>query len=308
MKISIVIPSFKRLADLNRALLALCQQERAVDEVLVVSRVTDLPTQELALSFVDKLPVKVVLVRMPGVVEAYNSGIESATGEIIAFQDDDAAAHADWLRRIEDAFQRDGSLAGIGGRDRIIRHPQIEPELRYRVGVVFGGFRVVGNHHCGTGSARPVDTLKAVNMAFRRSFIQGNRLDNRLRGTGAQVHCELKFCLDLRKQGKRLVYDPSILVDHFVAARHDEDQRDSFNALAYENAMHNLTYTLLCFLSPLGKFLMLCDALFFGMGTAYFGVAQSLRYLPRIGTLSFRKLGASWRGVFAGLHTWLRSR
>lgn len=304
MKITVVIPSYKRLVDLNRALVALCAQQRAADEVLVISRESDEPTHELAQRFAGRLPLRLELVQKPGVVEAYNRGLDAATGDIISFQDDDAAAQPDWLLRIEQAFQKDPLLAGIGGRDHIIREPQVEPAPKKVVGVIRWGFRVTGNQHCGTGPLRPVDVMKAVNMSVRRSAVGCHRLDPRLRGTGAQVHCEMKFCLDLRAAGNKLAYDPAIVVDHYVAERHDEDQRDNFNAIAYENAIHNLTYALFTYLSPAGRLLLLLDALFFGMGTAFFGILQSLRYLPRIGTLSFRKLGASWRGVFAGIRTW----
>lgn len=307
MKISVIIPSYKRPVDLNRALVALCAQERKADEVLVIARHGDAATHVLANSFAGKLPVKLQLVELPGVVAAYNRGLDAASGDIIAFQDDDAAAHPDWLRLIEKAFELDPALAGVGGRDHIIRVPQTEPAAKKVVGVLRWGFRVIGNHHCGVGPARPVDVLKAVNLAFRRSSISGHRFDPHLSGTGAQAHCEMKFCLDIRAEMKKLVYDPTILVDHYVATRHDEDQRNSFNALAYQNAIHNLTYTLLSHLSAVGKCLLLFDALLIGVGTAYFGVLQSLRYLPRIGMLSFRKLGASWRGTFAGVRSWRES-
>jgi glycosyltransferase involved in cell wall biosynthesis len=308
MKISVVIPSYKRPDDLNRALLALCGQERKADEILIIARDTDAPTRELANSFRDRLPVRIELVHQSGVVEAYNCGLENASGEIIVFQDDDAAAHRDWLRKIEQAFISDPTMAGIGGRDQIIRKPQCTLVLKEMVGIIRWGFRVIGNHHCGAGAARPVDVLKAVNMAFRRTAIGRIRMDQELRGTGAQVHCEMKFCLDLRAADKRLFYDPAILVDHYVADRHDEDQRNSFSPMAYENAIHNLTYALLSYLSPAGKILLLLDALFCGVGTSYFGVLQSLRYLPHDGTISFQKLAASWRGVFAGINTWRKKR
>jgi len=133
------------------------------------------------------------------------------------------------------------------------------------------------------------------------------RMDRRLRGNGAQWHCELKFCLELRKQGKRLAYDPSIVVDHFVAPRHDEDKRGGFSPLTYENEIHNLTLTLLEYLSPVGRWVMLPYALASGIGTSYFGFLQALRFWPKTGSATWPKLAASARGLHAGWETWRQS-
>jgi hypothetical protein len=146
--------------------------------------------------------------------------------------------------------------------------------------------------------------MKAVNMSLRVNALGQLRMDRRLRGTGAQWHCEMKLCLDLRAQGKRLAYDPSIVVDHFASARYDEDQRDSFVPLAYENEIHNLTLTLLEYLRPVGRMILLPYALAVGVGTSYFGVLQGLRYWPKIGNVAWRKVAASARGVRAGWKTW----
>ncbi len=62
-------------------------------------------------------PPRVVLVREPGVVAAYNRGLDTATGDVVCFTDDDAAPHADWIERIERAFGEDAALGGMGGRD-----------------------------------------------------------------------------------------------------------------------------------------------------------------------------------------------
>ncbi len=80
----------------------------------------------------------------------------------------------------------------------------------------------------------------------RRSLasLEGLTFDERLRGGGAQVHWELAFFLVLGRKGT-ILYDPSILVDHFPAIRHDADQRDSFSALASRDAAFNETLVLL---------------------------------------------------------------
>src|SRR3954462_4455264 len=115
MRLSVVVPSYGRPEVLAHCLAALDAQERAPDEVLVVSRRGDDATQEVVTEHPAPLATKLVLVDTPGLVAAPNAGLEQAHGDVIAFTDDDARPHPDWLERIEQAFLADASLGGIGG-------------------------------------------------------------------------------------------------------------------------------------------------------------------------------------------------
>jgi cellulose synthase/poly-beta-1,6-N-acetylglucosamine synthase-like glycosyltransferase len=115
-----------------------------------------------------------------------NAGLDAACGDIIAFTDDDAAPHTDWLERIEAHFLSDTNIGGVGGRDWVYHGTQLEEGEREVVGQVQWFGRVIGEHHLGVGEAREVDVLKGVNMSFRRSAI-GNALrsaDARYRSPG----------------------------------------------------------------------------------------------------------------------------
>jgi glycosyltransferase involved in cell wall biosynthesis len=103
----------------------------------------------------------------------------------------------------------------------------------------------VGEHHRGDGPPRDVDVLKGVNMAVRRSALGEIRLDERLRGSGAQAHWELGLCLAIGRAGWRVVYDPTVAVDHYPAARLGGDPRDGHTPQALADDVHNETYALL---------------------------------------------------------------
>jgi GT2 family glycosyltransferase len=277
-----------------------------VDEVIVVAREDDAATHEAVQDFFSLLPLKLEIVERPGMVEAVNRALDTAEGDVIALTDDDAAPHKDWTAKIAAIFEDEPDLAGLGGRDRIHREngPWDEGAAPV-VGIVRWYGRVFGYHHLGSGPRRDVDCLKGVNMSFRRAALGGLRMDERLRGNGAQCHCDLKLCLELRGQGKRLAYDPSILVDHFPAQRYDEDQRASFNVIAYENQIYNMTLALLEYLRPLGRTMLLSYALLIGLGNGYCGLLKGLLYCPRIGIrLAEEKTAASARGIFAAWKTW----
>lgn len=164
---------------------------------------------------------------------------------------------------------------------------------------------MIGDHHLGVGQAREVDILKGVNMSFRRSAVGDLRFDQRMLGTGAQVHFEVAFCLTLKRQGWMLIYDPAIVVDHYLAQRFDEDQRHQFNAIAFFNEVHNETVALLEHLSPLQRLAFFIWATLIGTRRA-FGLLQWLRYLPREGTLASKKWIASIQGRWQGWLTWRR--
>ncbi len=304
LKISVVIPSYCRPKDLARCLDALKKQKRPADEVLVVVRDTDTETWTFVQTFNPEfLPLRTATVSVSGVVAAMNVGMDAACGDIIAFTDDDAAPHTDWLERIEAHFLSDSNIGGVGGRDWVYHGTQLEEGEREVVGQVQWFGRVIGEHHLGAGEAREVDVLKGVNMSFRRSAIGQMHFDPRMRGTGAQVHFELAFSLALKRAGWKLIYDPKVAVNHYPAQRFDEDQRNRFNDLALLNAIHNETLVLLEHLPPTRRAVFLLWAVLVGTRESL-GLVQYIRFLPGEGLLAGQKLLASWRGRWQGWWSW----
>lgn len=302
MRITVFIPTYQRSKDLKRCLEALQKQARPADEVLVIVRDIDAETWIFLKAFNPSLlPLSTVTVSVPGVVAAMNAGLDAAQGDIIATTDDDAAPRPDWLARIEAYFLSDSQLGGVGGRDW-----QPEEGAREVVGQVQWFGRVIGNHHLGVGSPQEVDVLKGVNMSYRRTAIQGLHFDERVRGTGAQVHFELAFTLALRRAGWKLIYDPMVAVDHYPAQRFDEDQRNSFNEIASVNAVHNQTLILLEHFPPVRRAVFLVWAVLVGARDAP-GFVQWLRFLPTEGALAGQKWLASLRGRWQGWLTWQQS-
>ena len=307
MKITVVVPTYLRPLDLARCLAALKQQTRAVDELWVIVRDTDRETWQFLKDFErGSLPLHTSTVTEIGVIAAMNIGLDSATGDIVAFTDDDAAPHPDWLERIEAYYLADEKIGGVGGRDWVYHGTKLEDGSRPIVGKLQWFGRLIGNHHIGSGGGREVDVLKGVNMSFRREAIANLHFDQRMRGSGAQVHFEVVFSLTLRQKGWKLIYDPQIAVDHFPAQRFDEDQRNSFNAQASVNAIHNETVALLSYLSPLRRFVFVIWAIMIGT-TEAFGLIQWLRFLSKDGDVSRQKLVACWQGRWQGWQTWQKS-
>lgn len=248
LSISLIVPTYRRPNDLLRCLTAMEKSLRQPDELLIVCRPDDFLSRDALTDFLSnstKLLIKLVDVHESGVVAALNAGLEVSTGDIVCLTDDDAAPHPDWLKRIEDFYRQDASIVGVGGRDLVHTRAGIINNPKVHVGIlsVFG--RLIGNHHIGVGEARAVDVLKGVNMSFNGDLLRAIKFDHRLKGTGAQVHNELAVALAIRGKGRKLIYDPAILVDHYPAERFDEDMRGPQSILALSNATYNLFFILL---------------------------------------------------------------
>lgn len=306
LSISVLVPTWRRPEDLRRCLEALARQIRPADEVLVIVRDVDVETRGL-LDDLRSGPdgIRIVDASGPGVVSALNHGLGMASGDIVAFLDDDAAPRQDWLQRIAAHYQSDSTLGGVGGRD--VLHAGDEPENRSAtvVGKIQWFGRMIGNHHLGVGAARKVDHLKGVNMSFRRKAIGEIRFDSRLKGSGAQVGNETAFGLAIGRAGWPLVYDPEILVDHYHGIRHDYDKRTLFDDQACFDAAYNDTVILLDHLPLFRRIAFVLWAFAIGLRVLP-GPGQWVRLLIRGEPHANRRLWATLRGRAAGVRDWLR--
>ncbi len=304
--ISVLVPTYRRPYDLRRCLTALAAQARLPDEVVVVLRDDDADSQALLASMQPyPCPLRLVTLSAPGVVAALNAGLAAIANEIIAITDDDAAPRPDWVQRIASHYVGGLRVAGVGGRDWL--HGVPPESVRSRVGQLQWWGRVIGNHHLGVGPARDVDVLKGANMSLRRAAVAGRGFCTRLRGSGAQVHWELECSLALRRAGWRLIYDPMVAVDHYLAPRFDYDQRDQFNALALRDAVHNETLALLEHLSPWRRTAFVCWAVLVGTIAAP-GFVQWVRFHLIGVDHAGSRLTASLRGRWDGWRTWREGR
>jgi glycosyltransferase involved in cell wall biosynthesis/GT2 family glycosyltransferase len=234
MNVTVIIPTYRRPSYLERCLRAVLAQSRAPDQIVVVRRREDEDGRMVLQRFQDSL-LDEVTVNEPGVLAAIERGLEAARGEVVAFIDDDATPHLDWLERLL-AHLEEPTVGGVGGRD-IWRSDEPRSDAPTAdVGRITSWGKLVGNHHVGVGPARDVMVLQAVG-AFRREALA---LPRGLRGTGAQSHFEVGLSLWACKQGWRLVYDPSIVIDHFRAPRADYGRRDRPNLAAIRDRSYNL--------------------------------------------------------------------
>jgi glycosyltransferase involved in cell wall biosynthesis len=116
---SVIIPTRDRPAELAACLESLAQQDYPRDrfEVIVVDDAGRLPSAAAVATLGDRLKKLIVVnqSRRSGPSVARNCGAAHATGELLAFTDDDCTPSADWLQKLAARFaSTPGHL--IGGR------------------------------------------------------------------------------------------------------------------------------------------------------------------------------------------------
>lgn len=152
---------------------------------------------------------------LQGLSGARNVGLRTATGDVVAFIDDDAAAEPDWLDHLTQSY-KDDDVIGVGGH--------VEPSFSSdRPGWFPPEFDwVIGCSHTGMPSlTKPVRNFVGANMSFRReALVDLGGFSESLGRVGANAAgCEeTELCIRAAewKPGGRLVYVPQARVDHYV--------------------------------------------------------------------------------------------
>ncbi len=242
MKITVIIPTYRRPVDLRRAIAALKLQTRPAEEIIIGTRDSDSETSNFLAEQRDPA-ISSSTVSEPGVIASMQAAVTRSTGDVVCLLDDDAEPAPDWLARIDERFTSNASLGALGGRDLLLDHPDMratEP-LTTRVGIITWYGRILGNHHRGDGTFRTVDCFKGCNAAIRGDLIREIGFEPRLRGHGAQVHWELALALDVARSGFDVGYDPAITVRHHIAERHDSDltHRGVFSEVGLYDMVYN---------------------------------------------------------------------
>ena len=213
--LSVVLCTWNRFELLDNALEALAAQRDAPShEIIVVDNGSPDRTREVVERFAASHPqVRYLLEARPGLAYARNAALQSATGSLIAFTDDDVRVEADWMARIRDAFERWPDASCVGGPVAPLYLEPI-PDWLTRDQWAPLGVQDYGTEAFRVDQARPV-CLIGANLAFRRSALEaiGNfnaslqRIGN---GGGSTEDHELH--LRLWAAGLHGVYDPSIKV------------------------------------------------------------------------------------------------
>jgi glycosyltransferase involved in cell wall biosynthesis len=153
-----------------------------------------------------------------GLSDARNRGVREASGEIVAFLDDDAWAEPGWLRALAAAYDGD-HVIGVGGSAVPVWRGGPRPgwfpeEFDWVVGCSYRGLPV---------ETSPIRNFLGCNMSFRRDAFEAaggfHTAVGRV-GTRPVGGEETEFCIRVRRArpASTLVYEPAARVHHAVPA------------------------------------------------------------------------------------------
>ncbi|HJR59733.1 MAG TPA: glycosyltransferase family 2 protein [Vicinamibacterales bacterium] len=245
MKVSIVVPTCDRPADLRGCLASLtAQRTRHNLEIIVVD---NRPSGEMARRVAAGFPsVRLVSEHRPGLSYARNTGITQATGSIVITTDDDVVAPDGWIEKLVQPFARPEVMAVTGQ----VLPIELETEAQCRfeayggLGKGFAPFEVDAAWLRAPRGAAPTWTIGATaNAAFRASIFTDpavGLLDEAL-GAGMPTGCSEDTYLFYRilNAGHTIVYQPSAYVWH----RHRASM-DSLRAQIYAYSKGHVAYHL----------------------------------------------------------------
>jgi len=218
-RISVVICVYteQRWADILAAVESVRGQSRPAHEIVVVVDHNPALLRRLRAelgSAVRLMPNR----EQRGLSGGKNTGVAAATGDVVAFLDDDAVAERDWLRYFAESYADDG-VAGVGGLT-LPRWDDARP----------GWFPrefdwVLGCNYLGMPESRqPVRNLLGGNASFRKDiFAVAGGFTADVGRSGARLPLggeETEFCIRIgqRRPDVRLLIDHRAVIWHRVPA------------------------------------------------------------------------------------------
>lgn len=235
MRVSVVVCSYNGSNKIGACLTGLMAQSHPANEIIVVDDGSTDATADVARRF----GVHVLRHdRNRGPAAARNTGIRAATGDILAFTDDDCIPHHDWIAGVVAAHERyqGSTVVAIGGpiapattdtlmlrfTQAVEPHAPLEldlaadPTLRRRLRLYFQRMWSNGVRHEG-----PVCSLAGANLTIRRSALTMIGL---FEDTIPFAGEDEDVCRRIRAQfgTHAVVFCPAVIVDHV----YEPDARD----------------------------------------------------------------------------------
>ncbi len=215
--VSVIIATRDRCERLATSLDALTRLEVPSElrwELIVIDNGSTDATARLLEAYAGRLPLRSVLESRPGISAARNAGLRAARGRVVAMTDDDCIVDRHWLAALWAEFERDATLAGLGGRVELY-DPRDQP-ITIRT----------------TRERVPFDSpyqlftlIAGCNMAFtRRAMAELGEFDPML---GAGSHAcsgeDVDYLYRALARGLKVVYVPDVLVYHNHGRRTDAE-------------------------------------------------------------------------------------
>jgi glycosyltransferase involved in cell wall biosynthesis len=202
--VSVVVPAFRHSNRLRACLTALAAQDHPTDrlEVVVVDDGSPTPLAPALESFTDRLRLRLHRQPNAGPAVARNTGARLASGEILAFTDDDCTPARDWARQLSLAV-RGRPDALVGGRvENTLLSDRFAEASQQLIDFLYDWY----------GADREGRFFVSENLAAsREAFLQSGGFDGSFPRPGAE---DRELCERWTRAGQPLVFEPAAVVGH----------------------------------------------------------------------------------------------
>lgn len=235
LRASVVIITYARPDYVRECLAHLGRLRTAPHEIIVVDGSPDERTARIVTDeFGHARLIRHALGRgtMP---ESRQLGFAVATGDVVAFIDDDAFVEPGWLDELLAPYA-DPTVVGVGGR-ALNGIPGEETEGLGSIGRLLPDGRLTGYFGADPGRVVEVDHLLGASMSYRRGPLAAI---GGIRGNypGTCLCEESDIALRMRAAGGRLVFAPRAVVRHVAAPYQTGGQRFDRRYLYYSRRNH----------------------------------------------------------------------
>jgi glucosyl-dolichyl phosphate glucuronosyltransferase len=221
MTITVILCTYNRAESLSKALASVAgsvMPEEVKWEVLVVDNNSKDQTRAVVQDYCNRRPenFRYLFEPTPGKSNALNAGIRRASGEVLAFMDDDVIVDAEWLQKLT-APLRNGSWVGVGGR---ILPNWTSPQPIWLPRGDRYAFAPLAMFDLGPNPGQLQEAPFGTNMAFRKTVFEqfGDFRTDLGPRPGSEIRDEdTEFGQRLLNAGQRLYYEPSAIVHHEVS-------------------------------------------------------------------------------------------
>lgn len=202
-KISTIIITHNRYNLLKQCLDSILNQHKyKSDEIIVIDDGSTDQTRATIKNLQKRYKsIKYFYQKHKGYSAARNLGLKNAKGEIIFFTDDDCIVEKGWFRKILKRFEENPSLAAVGGSILPLTDSKIS----------WASYILNFSSWYPQGKTRYVKDIPTTNIAYRKKMIEGLYFPDLPKNVSYE---DSLFNFELTKNGKKMLFDPTIKVYH----------------------------------------------------------------------------------------------
>lgn len=200
-KVSIIIPSKKINDYIKESIPKILDLDWPKFEIIIV---IDKPVNNFHWP-----KTKIVASANVGPAKKRDLSLNYATGEILAFLDDDAYPETDWLKQAIIHF-KNKKIAAVGGPAITPSHDSLIQKISGAVSESYFGGGGARNRFLSIGKSKEIDDWPTVNLLIRKTVFE------KLGGfdTSYWPGEDTKLCLDIINAGYKIIYEPQAIVYH----------------------------------------------------------------------------------------------